>query len=80
MTQRNIDEAEQALWLATAADQPDAAAIEAKLREIEKLRSDMRFAFIRAVGESAKVLNVDQRKMVLGLAPMPEDAATATAK
>lgn len=70
-TQRKIDEAEQALWMITAAEQPDAAATEAKLREIEKLRSDMRLSFIRAVGEAAKVLTADQRKMVLGLAPMP---------
>lgn len=69
--QRKIDEAEQALWMLTAADQPDATAIEAKLREIEKLKSDERLAFIRAVGEAAKVLNGDQRKMVLGMAPMP---------
>ncbi len=69
--QRKIDEAEQALWLLTAADQPDAAAIGTKLREIEKLKSDERFAFISAVGEGAKVLNADQRKMVLGMAPMP---------
>lgn len=78
--QRKIDEAEQALWLATAADQPDAAAIEAKLREIEKLRSDMRLAFIRSVGESAKVLTAEQRKMVLGLAPMPGGDAKAPTK
>ena len=69
--QRKMDEAEQALWLLTAADQPDGAAIEAKLREVEKLKSDQRLAFIRAVGEAAKVLNADQRKMVLGVAPMP---------
>jgi len=79
--QRKIDEAEQALWMLTAADQPDAAAIEAKLREIEKLKSEERLAFIRAVGEAAKLLNADQRKMVLGLAPMPSAApAKATTK
>jgi len=69
--QRKIDEAEQALWMLTAADQPDVAAVEGKLREIEHLRSDQRLAFIRAVGEAAKVLNPDQRKMVLGIVPMP---------
>ena len=79
--QRKMDEAEQALWLLTAADQPDGAAIEAKLREVEKLKSDQRLAFIRAVGEAAKVLNADQRKMVLGVAPMPGAApAKATTK
>lgn len=69
--QRKIDESEQALWMITAADQPDAQSVETKLREIEKLRSDIRLAFIRAVGEAAKVLTTEQRRMVLGLAPMP---------
>ena len=73
--QRKIDEAEQALWLLTAADQPDAASIEAKAREIEKLKADQRLDFIRSVGEAAKVLTDDQRKMVLGMAPMPGSAA-----
>jgi hypothetical protein len=69
--QRKVDDAEQALWLLTAAEQPDAAAIEAKLREIERLKSEMRLAYIRAVGEAARALNDDQRKMVLGMVPMP---------
>ena len=73
--QRKVDEAEQALWLLTAADQPDAALIEAKAREIEKLKADQRLDFIRAVGEAAKVLTDDQRKIVLGMAPMPGSAA-----
>ena len=73
--QRKIDEAEQALWLLTAADQPDATPVEAKIREIEKLKADQRLDFIRAVGEAAKVLTDDQRKIVLGLVPMPGSAA-----
>lgn len=64
--QRKIEEAEQQLWELTAADQPDAAKIDAKVREIEKLRGDQRLAFIRAVGEAAKVLTDDQRKILLG--------------
>lgn len=72
--QRKVDEAEQALWMLTAADQPDAASIEAKIREIEKLNSDERISFIRAVGEAAKKLSAEQQKMVLGLAPMPGTA------
>ena len=75
--QRKIDEAEQALWLLTAAEQPDAAAVEAKVREIEKLQADQRLGFIRAVGEAAKILTDDQRKVVLGLAPMPGSAASS---
>lgn len=67
--QRKIDEAEQQLWELTAADQPDATKIDAKVREIEKLRGDQRMGFIRAVGEAAQVLTDDQRKILLGLAP-----------
>ncbi len=47
---------------------PDAAAIEAKVREIEKLRGDQRLAFIRAIGEAAKVLTDDQRRALAGTA------------
>ncbi len=65
-TQRRLDEAEQDLWALTASDQPDAAKIEAKAHEIEKLRGDQRLAFIRAVGEAAKVLTGEQRKALLG--------------
>lgn len=72
--QRKAEEAEQALWMLTAADQPDAAAIEAKVREIEKIKSDARLAFVRAVGEAANLLTAEQRKMVLGMVPMPGGA------
>jgi Spy/CpxP family protein refolding chaperone len=65
-SQRKIDEAEQELWTLTASDQPDATKIEAKVREIEKLRGDQRLAFIRAVGEAARVLTDEQRKTLLG--------------
>lgn len=73
--QRKAEEAEQALWMLTAADQPDGAAIEAKVREIEKIKSDARLTFVRAVGEAANVLTVEQRKMVLGMVPMPGSAS-----
>ncbi|WP_049795538.1 Spy/CpxP family protein refolding chaperone [Bradyrhizobium sp. BTAi1] len=76
--QRKIDEAEQALWLLTAAEQPDAVAIEAKVREIEKVNADQRLSFIRSVGDAAKSLTADQRKVVLGLAPMPGAGASST--
>jgi Spy/CpxP family protein refolding chaperone len=73
---RKIEEAEQALWVLTAAEQPDATAVEAKTREIEKLKTDQRMAIIRAVGEAAKVLMPEQRKMVLGMVSMPAADAT----
>ena len=72
--QRKIEEAEQQLWELTAADQPDAGKIDAKVREVAKLRGDQRMAFIRSVGEAAQVLTDDQRKILLGLAP-PAPAA-----
>ncbi len=63
---RTIDEAEQQLWQATAKDQPDVKAIEAKIREIENLRGDQRIAFIRAVGEAAKELTHEQHQTLTG--------------
>jgi hypothetical protein len=65
-SQRKIDETEQELWTLTASDKPDATKIDAKVREIEKLRGDQRLAFIRAVGEAAKMLTDEQRKTLLG--------------
>jgi hypothetical protein len=66
-SQRKIDEAEQDLWELTASDKPNASKIETKIREIEKLRGDQRMAFIRAVGQAAKVLTDEQRQVLLGL-------------
>jgi Spy/CpxP family protein refolding chaperone len=66
---RAIEQAEQALWLLTAAEQPDAVQIEAKVREIEKLRGDERVTFIRAVGEASKILTEEQRKILIGFGP-----------
>lgn len=65
---RKIAEAEQELWVLTSSDQPDAGKIEAKVRDIEKLRGDKRLGFIRSVGEAAKVLTEDQRRVLTGLA------------
>jgi Spy/CpxP family protein refolding chaperone len=65
---RKVEQAEQELWMLTASDQPDAGKIEAKVQEIEKVRADQRLAFIRAVGEAAKVLTDEQRHVLLGLA------------
>ncbi len=67
--QRAIDQAEQELWNLTAADSPDAAKIDAKVREIEKLRGDQRLAFIRAVGAAAGVLTDEQRQQLTGMLP-----------
>ena len=63
---RKIDEAEQELWTLTSSDEPDAAKIEGKIQEIEKLRGDQRIALIRAVGDAAKLLTDEQRQALLG--------------
>lgn len=68
-SRRRIEAADQELWELTGAAEPDAQKIEAKVREIEKLRGDERLTFIRAVGEAAKVLSDEQRRALLGVAP-----------
>ena len=75
---RAVEQAEQELWTLTAADQPDAAKIQAKLAEIGKLRGDERLSFIRAVGDASKLLTDEQRKILTGFAP-PAPAAPAAA-
>ena len=64
--QRAIEQAEQELWLLTAADEPDVKDIEAKVRGVEKLKADQRLAFIRAVGGAAQILTDEQRKQLTG--------------
>lgn len=75
---RKAQEVEQQLWKLTALAQPDTAQIETKVREIEKLHTDQRLAFIRSVGEAAKVLTEEQTKILLGnAAPVMPDAKPA---
>jgi Spy/CpxP family protein refolding chaperone/outer membrane murein-binding lipoprotein Lpp len=74
-SQRKVEEAEQELWALTASDRPDAGKIEAKVREVERLRGDQRLTFIRAVGEAAKVLTDGQRKALLGMNPEKGDTS-----
>lgn len=66
---RKIEQAEQELWQLTASDQPDIKLIDAKVREIGNLNAEKRIAFVRAVGEAAKLLTDDQRKALLGQTP-----------
>lgn len=77
---RRIAEAEQELWTLTAADAPDAGKVDSQVRAIEKMRGDQRMAFIRAVGEAAKVLTVDQRLAVLGTKPQAASGPASTTK
>lgn len=74
---RQIAEAEQELWVLTSAAMPDAAKIEAQIREIEKQGGDKRIAFIRAVGQAAEILTDEQRQSLVGMLP---DHNTAGAK
>ena len=75
---RKVEEGEQELWELTASDKPDAAAIEAKVQEVEKLKGNQRLLFIRAIGEAAKVLTDDQRQALAGTAA-EVDSKPATA-
>ena len=77
---RQIEQAEQELAALTSADQPDLRKIEAKVRDIAKLDTDQRIAFIKAVGEAAKLLTADQRKILTGFAsPAPAAAPSPSA-
>lgn len=76
---RRIEQAEQELFQLTGAESPDAARIDAKVREIEKLRGDSRMAYIRAVGEAARQLTPEQRGAVLGTAPAAKPAGASPA-
>ena len=75
-TDRQIAEAEQELWVLTSAGEPDASAIDAKVREIATLSADQRIAFIRSVGEAAEVLTDSQRSVMVGeFAASPETSS-----
>lgn len=63
---RKIEQAEQELWVLTSSDQPDIGKITSKVKGIGQLNTDNRIAFIRAVGEAAKVLTEKQIKMLVG--------------
>ena len=65
--QRGIDQAEQELWVLTSSDQPDSMALETKVRQIERLKGDRRIAFIRSVGEAARMLSADQRAALIAV-------------
>ena len=77
---RKIDEAEQELWALTGADEPQAEAIEAKVKSIEAIRSTQRLASIRSVGEAAKVLTDEQRAALIGTAADAPDEPAPAAK
>ena len=69
--ERRVEQAEQELWVLTGADRPEAGKVEAKAREIERLRTNQRLAFIQAVGEATKLLTPEQRGRLLGTGTTP---------
>ena len=70
--QRQIDQAEQELYILTGADQIDTPKVQGKIGEIEKLRADQRMSFIRAVGEASNVLTPAQRQALVGTMAAPK--------
>lgn len=74
---REIADSEQELWQLTGSDQPDAAKIEGKVRDIERKRADARLAFIRSVGDAANVLTDEHRKILVGQTPAHVEAGAA---
>ncbi len=70
---RQIETAEIELWRTTSSDTPDLDSIAAKSREIGALEAERRIAFIRAVGEAAQILTVEQRTALLGMASPSAD-------
>ena len=67
--QRKIDQAEQEVYSLTGADQADTSKIQAKISEIEKLRSEQRMNFIQAVREASSVLTHEQHQALMGTMP-----------
>ncbi len=64
-----IEKAERELWTFTASAEPDDSKLKAKLEEIAQLFVERRMAFIRSVGDAAKLLSDEQRTAVVGQSP-----------
>jgi Spy/CpxP family protein refolding chaperone len=61
---QKVARAEEDLWALTTGTNPDAVAIEAKIAEIGQIEGDRRLAFIRDVGDAARVLTKEQRTII----------------
>jgi Spy/CpxP family protein refolding chaperone len=66
---KNITELEEKLWLLTAEGKPDANKIEAQIRHISKLQSNLRIDFIRSVGKAVSILTEEQIKALVSSNP-----------
>lgn len=73
---RQIEAAEQEVWVLTSSDSPEAKKIEDKISEVAKLQADQRIAYIRAVGEAAKTLTDEQRDALTGAPGATNDEGT----
>ena len=67
--QRKIDQAEQEVYALTGAEQADHSKIQAKIAEVEKLRTGQRMNFIQAVSEAGNVLTHEQHQALMGTMP-----------
>ena len=77
---RKIQQGEEELWQLTASDRPEIKSIEAKVKEIEALKSEQRISFIRDVGEAAGILTPQQRSILLGISPAPTSGQDSAPK
>lgn len=66
---KDINELEEKLWLLTAEGKPDANKIEAQIRHISRLQSNLRIDFIRSVGKAVSILTADQIKALASSNP-----------
>ena len=69
-----IERQELELWELTGASPPPAAAIEAKVEEIERSRTAQRLDYIQAVREASSILSEEQQRALTGQAAPPTPA------
>lgn len=76
---RAREQAEQDLWVLTGERTPDAAKVEAKIREIANHEAEARLGYFKAVREAVAVLTPEQQERLIGVATTPaaeESSAT----
>ncbi len=66
--EREIEAAEQEIWVLTSSGSPDVKKIEEKIAEVSKLQSEQRISYIRAIGKAAQTLTAEQRQALTGTA------------
>lgn len=66
---KDINELEEKLWLLTAEGKPDGNKIEAQIRQISRLQSNLRIDLILSVGKAVSILTADQIKALASSNP-----------